>query len=232
MPVTRRPAPGPHALAALPAVGGLLGAAAGAVGWGASRVLPAPLGAIAAFGALTLLTGAIHIDGFLDGCDAFVASVPPERRLEILKDPHHGTFAVAGMFVAGSASLAAIAAIPPARYPGALAFAAALARAAAVAGAFVFPGARARPEAPRRPHYRADASVAGALGGSFALAALGGRALGPNLPALVPLALLGAFACEAWIASRLGGLAGDAYGFTIVVLETKLFVVLAAVLRE
>jgi len=232
VPVTRRRAPGPHALAALPAVGALLGAAAGTIGWGVARVLPAPLGAVAAFGALTLLTGAIHIDGFLDGCDAFVASVPPQRRLEILKDPHHGTFAVAGMFVAGSASLAALAAIPPARYPGALAFAAALARTAAVAGAFVFPDARARPEEPPRPHYRADASVAGALGGSLVLLALAGGSLGRNVPALVPLALLGAFACEAWVAARLGGLAGDAYGFTIVVIETKLFVGLAALLRE
>jgi adenosylcobinamide-GDP ribazoletransferase len=232
VPVSRRGAPGPAALAVLPAVGALLGATAGAVGWGASRVLPEPLGAVAAFGALTLLTGAIHLDGFLDGCDAFVASVSPQRRLEILKDPRHGTFAVAGMFLAGSASLAALAAIPPARYPAALAFTAALARAAAVAGAFVFPGARGRPEKPRRPHYRADAGVAIVLGGSLAVLVLGGRPLGRNVPALVPSALLGAFACEAWIVSRLGGLTGDAYGFTIVVLETKLFVALAALLRE
>jgi adenosylcobinamide-GDP ribazoletransferase len=232
VPVPRRGAPGPAALAALPAVGALLGAASGAAGWAASRVLPAPLGAVAAFGALALLTGAIHIDGFLDGCDAFVASVPPERRLEILKDPRHGTFAVAGMFVAGSASLAALAAIPPARYPGALAFAAALARAAAVAGAFVFPGARAGPKEPRRPHHRADAGVTAVLAGSLALLALSGRPLGRNVSALVPIGLVGALACEGWIVSRLGGLTGDAYGFTIVVLETKLFVALAALLRE
>ena len=41
--------------------------------------------------------------------------VPPERRLAILKDPHHGSFALAGLRSSCAAWLAALAAIPPAR---------------------------------------------------------------------------------------------------------------------
>ncbi|MGB0385508.1 MAG: adenosylcobinamide-GDP ribazoletransferase [Ardenticatenaceae bacterium] len=42
------------------------------------------------------LTGALHWDGLLDCFDALLAPVPPERRLEILKDVHVGAFAAVG----------------------------------------------------------------------------------------------------------------------------------------
>lgn len=40
------------------------------------------------------VTGGIHIDGFLDTCDARGACTDRERRMEILKDSHVGAFAV------------------------------------------------------------------------------------------------------------------------------------------
>lgn len=42
----------------------------------------------------TLVTGGIHLDGFLDTRDALSSWQPKERRLEILKDPHAGAFAI------------------------------------------------------------------------------------------------------------------------------------------
>jgi adenosylcobinamide-GDP ribazoletransferase len=229
VPVSRRPAPDARALATLPAVGALLGGAAGLAGLVASHALPRPFAAVASFAALVVLSGAIHWDGFLDGCDAFVASVPPERRLEILKDPRHGTFAVVGMFLAGSTTLGALAAIPPARLPLVCAFAAALARASAVSGAFLFPDARSGAAARTFRAERGDVVLLGI--GFLALTATSGR-FGRGARLLVPLALALALACEAWIARRLGGLTGDAYGFTIVAIETKLFVALCTLVRE
>ncbi len=44
-----------------------------------------------------LLTGGIHIDGYMDTEDALRSYASPERRLEILKDPHIGAFAVIGL---------------------------------------------------------------------------------------------------------------------------------------
>lgn len=41
-----------------------------------------------------IVTGAIHIDGFMDTSDAVLSWRPLEKRLEILKDPHVGSFAV------------------------------------------------------------------------------------------------------------------------------------------
>ncbi|MEY8517536.1 adenosylcobinamide-GDP ribazoletransferase [Lachnospiraceae bacterium 29-84] len=41
-----------------------------------------------------VVTGGIHLDGLLDTADALGSWQPRERRLEILKDPHAGAFAV------------------------------------------------------------------------------------------------------------------------------------------
>lgn len=43
-----------------------------------------------------LVTGGIHMDGFMDTSDALASWQPPEKRLEILKDSHVGAFAVLG----------------------------------------------------------------------------------------------------------------------------------------
>lgn len=60
--------------------------------------------ALADFGALmraagyvlipVLVTGGIHLDGFLDTVDALSSWQPRERKLEILKDSHAGAFAI------------------------------------------------------------------------------------------------------------------------------------------
>lgn len=46
-----------------------------------------------------LYTGGIHLDGFCDTVDALSSRAEPERKREILKDPHLGAFAVIGVSV-------------------------------------------------------------------------------------------------------------------------------------
>lgn len=41
-----------------------------------------------------VITGGIHMDGFLDTTDALSSYQPKDKKLEILKDPHTGAFAV------------------------------------------------------------------------------------------------------------------------------------------
>ena len=55
------------------------------------------LAALKAAGAVAiplLLSGAIHLDGFCDTCDALSSHQSRERKLEILKDSHTGAFAI------------------------------------------------------------------------------------------------------------------------------------------
>ena len=44
-----------------------------------------------------LVTGGIHIDGFADTVDALASHAPVEKKRQILKDPHVGSFAVIGI---------------------------------------------------------------------------------------------------------------------------------------
>lgn len=46
-----------------------------------------------------VITGGIHLDGFLDTVDALNSFQPKEKKLEILKDPHTGAFAIIGAAV-------------------------------------------------------------------------------------------------------------------------------------
>ena len=79
----------------------LIGAVIGLLLWGwlwlCETLCVGPLlrGAVGALLPL-LVTGGIHLDGFMDTSDAVASWQTRERRLEILKDSHVGAFAVIG----------------------------------------------------------------------------------------------------------------------------------------
>jgi adenosylcobinamide-GDP ribazoletransferase len=113
--LTRVPArPGPEtekAVPWLPMVGALIGAIVAAL-YVLLREAITPLAAAGvAVGAGALLTGGLHEDGLADVADAFGADVPRERRLEILKDPRHGTFGVLALIVDVVIRIGAVAAL-------------------------------------------------------------------------------------------------------------------------
>jgi len=58
--------------------------------------------------ALVLITGGIHIDGYMDCSDAFSSYADREKKLEILKDPHIGAFAVIRVMVLAAVYLGCI----------------------------------------------------------------------------------------------------------------------------
>jgi adenosylcobinamide-GDP ribazoletransferase len=193
----------------------VVGALAGTVGWSVTLVAPHVLGVAVAFGLSIALTGALHLDGFLDVCDAALAGVSAQRRLEILKDPHHGTFAIASFAVLCAFWLAALWNIEPLRLPLALAFAGSAARWIAVGVSFVVPYGPAGTRPPRGVH-AAMGVLTLALGWSYwghavVLIALGGVT----------------FAVALWLKSRLGGrLNGDCYGFLIACTEVAILAAL------
>lgn len=57
---------------------------------GASKVVTAAITLIIPF----MLTGMLHLDGYMDVCDALLSRRNKEEKLRILKDPHTGAFAV------------------------------------------------------------------------------------------------------------------------------------------
>ena len=63
---------------------------------------------------LVALTRALHLDGFMDSCDALLGGFDLERRLEILRDPNVGAFAVIGLVCLLLIKVLIIAELPPA----------------------------------------------------------------------------------------------------------------------
>lgn len=64
-----------------------------------------------------LITGGFHVDGYMDTMDAFHSYQPKERKLEILKDPHIGAFAVIMLAVLGLIYVAAMSEISETAIP-------------------------------------------------------------------------------------------------------------------
>lgn len=84
---------------AFPLVGALIGAALVGTYMGLSSVFPVGPTAVVTVALWILLTGGLHIDGWTDCWDALSATVPPERRYEILKDSRLGTFGALALFL-------------------------------------------------------------------------------------------------------------------------------------
>ena len=80
-----------YALCAFPLVGVLCGAL-----WCVCASLPLPAMVRAAGFCLipVWVTGGIHLDGYADTCDALCSYGDTQKKLDILKDPHCGAFAV------------------------------------------------------------------------------------------------------------------------------------------
>ena len=85
-----------YSLCAFPLVGVLCG-----VLWCVCASLPLPAMVRAAGFCLIPIwvTGGIHLDGYADTCDALSSYGDREKKLEILKDPHLGAFAVISLAV-------------------------------------------------------------------------------------------------------------------------------------
>ena len=58
--------------------------------------------------AIVVVTGGIHVDGYMDCSDAFSSYADREKKLEILKDPHIGAFAVIRVLALSAVYLACI----------------------------------------------------------------------------------------------------------------------------
>ena len=82
-------------LLCLPFLGGMLGLVWAGIGFLLVRIsAPGPIFALCMTAAPWCLTGFIHLDGFMDCSDAVLSRRDRARRIEILKDPHVGSFAV------------------------------------------------------------------------------------------------------------------------------------------
>lgn len=123
-----------------PLIGALIGGLLWLANWSLAGLFPAPLRAALVLAVWILLTGALHLDGFLDSCDGLLGGFTPESRLEIMQDERVGAFALAGgslLLLIKYSSLAALSPNSPA-----LILAATLSRGCLTLAIYAFPYAR------------------------------------------------------------------------------------------
>lgn len=85
-----------HSTSFYPVVGLLFGAILAGTNYLLSFVFPPAITAALTLTVWVILSGALHLDGFLDACDGLFGGGTPEKRLEIMKDERIGAFALAG----------------------------------------------------------------------------------------------------------------------------------------
>jgi adenosylcobinamide-GDP ribazoletransferase len=116
-----------------PAIGALIGFAAG-VAWLVTAAVTTPLlGAAVAVAVLALMTGALHLDGLADSIDGLMTHGDAARRLEVMRDPRLGSYGVTAIAVVLLLEVAAIASMSPVRALVGLVIAGALSRLATLA---------------------------------------------------------------------------------------------------
>lgn len=219
LPIRRELAYSARALAWFPLVGAALGVSLFTAALLLQNLLPPTLSAGLLVALWALLSGALHLDGTGDACDALMAAAPPERRLEILRDVHLGVFGVTAIVLVLLLKFAALTAVPVTF----LLLAPVLARWAMVYTA-AFPRARREGMAElfTRGLTRREIFIATFL--TFVwVAPFGWRGV---------IAWVGAVICATLLArlamARLGGLTGDIYGLICETVEVTVLALAAA----
>jgi adenosylcobinamide-GDP ribazoletransferase len=224
-----------RALPWFPLVGALLGLALVILDWALSFVFPLELRAVALLAFDALVTGMLHLDGFVDCCDALLGTRTVERRLAILRDSRIGAYGAIGgalLMIARFAALTTL--VGPSRVL-ALLVAPIIGRWGMVYAVTRYRYAR---DSGAGAPFRGRSAIHLILASGSLLILLAGVAfaVGSSLrmsmaasfivtEALLLAALIVLFIWLAWASRRLGGgLTGDTYGAACVLLELTVLV--------
>jgi adenosylcobinamide-GDP ribazoletransferase len=173
---------------------------------------------------LVLLTGGLHLDGLADTSDGIFGGATLQRRLEIMRDSHIGSFGVIGITMVLLLKWSALLSIHGDLRIAALITVPTLSRMALSAAILTFP--YARPEGLGGEfHARARASsvVINAIAPAAALLLL----MGPKGIVLMAPAFGFVLAGGRYVRNKIDGLTGDSYGALIETAEVLLLLLIA-----
>ncbi len=198
-----------------PAVGALVGAIVWAALWVGAHIDPW-VGGLVATATWIGVTGALHVDGLADLADALGASHrDPARFLEVLKDPHVGSFGVVAVVLLVAAKLVLLARVGWSDHGAALlVLTAAWGRLGAVVWSATLP-----------PLAGGSAERFAWRAGPAALIVWGAVLVAASAWFVPVVALTGPLALAAWWAwlhRRLGGMTGDCLGAGVELVEVVL----------
>ncbi|HKI34071.1 MAG TPA: adenosylcobinamide-GDP ribazoletransferase [Gemmataceae bacterium] len=211
-----------------PLVGALLGGLLAGLDWLLGLAFPPGVTAALVLAAWVLVTGALHLDGFLDSCDGLFGGHTPEARLRIMRDERAGAFAVIGGILLLLLKYAALAGNP--ERLAALVLAPVVGRWGMAVAVVGFPYGRpeglgrAMKDHARWPQALLASLFAGTVVAGIAVVVPGGwRAL-----LAIPLAAGMTWIGGRFVLRRLPGLTGDVYGALCELLEVATLLLFVA----
>ncbi len=203
-----------------PLVGSVIGLLVAAVWTVSSWVLPPLVYAGLTLAAWILLTGGFHLDGLADCCDGLFHASNPERRLQIMKDPHLGAFGAMGLILILLLKFAALASLPSEHAILAILLSASVGR-----WMILLAGTQ--------PLARSDGMGADFSSGLSKSALVWGAIIPLGLTSLLGLhsllalaaILLAAMGLLRLVCSRIGGVTGDVFGLLVELTEITVLLV-------
>ena len=234
--LTRLPWPSPpkdafarqsRAVWAFPLAGLIVGALACGIGW-IAILAQLPVFAVAGLIVATLIatTGAMHEDGLADTFDGLWGGFTPERRLEIMKDSHIGTYGVLALLLFQILRITAIAALVGAEMMTGVLVACVFSRSLMPALMAFLKNARHSGLSQSVGAPPVSAVLAGlAVAALLALGLLGALALIPMLFAMIASLIVAKIA-----KAKIGGQTGDILGATQQITEITFLLTLIALI--
>jgi adenosylcobinamide-GDP ribazoletransferase len=207
----RRLTPGEigRATAYFPAIGAIIGLILLGLNWLLGLILPQLVVNILLLVALAVVSGGLHLDGFVDTCDGLVGHKTAAQRLRVMKDSRAGAFGIIGVAFLLLVKYAALSSVPALWLAPTLLLMPVLSRWTMVWAVFAYPYAR--------PSGLGKIFKQGASSSDFLVATLIALVI-----AVMPSELFGLFimfgvwvvvmALAFYFKSRFGGLTGDTYG--------------------
>lgn len=190
--------------------------------------LPQPVIAAFILAVSIIITGGIHLDGFADTCDGLFGYSTKEKALEIMRDPHIGTFAGAGIAILLILKFSILAALPQGNMWKCLVLMAAFGRWAQVLSCFSSRYARQDGKAKYFIEYASWRQLI--IGGVFAVI-LFILLFGINGLSLFLVSILPILAAINYIRNKIGGMTGDTIGAINEIAETSVLLFSLVFLR-
>ncbi|MCJ7743369.1 MAG: adenosylcobinamide-GDP ribazoletransferase [Dehalococcoidales bacterium] len=204
-------------LSYFPVVGFIIGLILAILNWLLSPILPPAVVNGLLIAAMVLLSGALHLDGFIDTCDGLAGHRTVEDRWRIMHDSRSGAFGIVGAVVLLLVKYASLSSVPSNLMTATLVIMPVVSRWAMVYAVFAYP--YARPTGLGRVFKEGASGPGLALATFFTLVVATGAAwwAKTNYFYLVGLVIVSGAWLITWLMAtylkrKLAGLTGDTYG--------------------
>jgi adenosylcobinamide-GDP ribazoletransferase len=206
-----KPSPGEvgRSIAYFPAVGAIIGLILVGLNWLLGLVLPPAIANILLIASLAVVSGGLHLDGFVDSCDGMVGHRTAAQRRRVMKDSRAGAFGIIGVSLLLLVKYLSLNSVPESWLVPTLLLMPVLSRWAMVYAVFAYPYARPAGlgKAFKRETSRPVFLVATVI--ALAIAVIPAQFAG--LAIMLGVWII-AMAIAFFLKSRFGGLTGDSYG--------------------